>query len=520
MALAPVLWAALGGAAYFAGYPGFGLWPLLFVFLLPLWWALDALGPAPRWGAAALVGLVFGLAAHAGGFAWLWRLADAFLAARPLVSATLLLLHALWFASGFAAYAALFAWLRRRGLGVASSGVPALVAVEWLQPQLFPVRAGAGLVDAPLLAQCADLGGPLLLTALLATWNAGLYALCLRRRESTGRDRWLPAVALALLLLDLAWGAARVHAFAGTPPGSEPLRVGIVQANVDPREKGSAAVAGHRLHVRESEALAAEGPLDLVIWPETAYAQGVQRPLPVDATTIRGPVLSRERIPLLFGTSSQWADDTGRVIANSVLLAGPDGRVVSAYDKNILIPLAEFVPFGAYLPELRTLLPHAQHYRAASETPALLLGDLRIATPICYEVIHAEFIARMVRAARPELIVTVANDAWFGRSREPRLHLALTRLRAIETRLPVIRATNSGISAIIDPTGRVISRTGILERARLRGVVHPRPSFTPYGRFGDAPVAAGLALWLAWIAWRLKGARRPARGSRPPAPVA
>ncbi len=497
-----LLAATLGGVAYFLGYLGFGLWPLLFVFWIPLWWAVDTAGGSGTRFLPALFGLAFGAAAHAGGFAWLWSLVEAFLGGSRALGALWLGLHGLWFALGYAVYAAVYAALRGRGLSPVVAGPLPLVLLEWLQPQLFPVRSGAGLLGAPLLAQCADLGGPLLLTGLLALWNALLYEAA----STPGRRLALGAAAGAVALAAL-YGATRQAQLGAPGPQASVLRVGIVQANLDPREKAPAALAGHRTHVAESEALLEEGPLDLVVWPETAYVQGVRRPLPVDASLIRGAALSRARVPLLFGTSSSSADG----LANSVMLAGPDGRVLSAYDKNILIPLAEYMPLRPLASLFDGWLPHASRYRASEETPALQLGPHRIATPICYEIAHPAFVARMVRRTRPHLLVTVADDAWFGDSAEPRLHLALARLRAIEQRLPVVRATNSGISAFIDRTGRVTARTGLLERARLVEEVslEPQPAFSLYARAGDWPGPAA-ALLLALGLWNRAVRRRSA----------
>jgi apolipoprotein N-acyltransferase len=135
-----------------------------------------------------------------------------------------------------------------------------------------------------------------------------------------------------------------------------------------------------------------------------------------------------------------------------------------------------------------------QDFAAATDTPALRLGAHRLATPICYEAIRPEFVRRMVRASGADLIVTLANDAWFGDSQEPWMHLALARLRAIEHRRWLVRATNSGISALVDPTGAVVARTGVLERANLRGTVRAMDGTTVYARFGDWPG------WLALVA--------------------
>jgi apolipoprotein N-acyltransferase len=156
-------------------------------------------------------------------------------------------------------------------------------------------------------------------------------------------------------------------------------------------------------------------------------------------------------------------------------------------------------------------LPQVDDFDAARDTPALHLGPWRIATPICYEAVRPDFVRRMVAAARPHLLVTLANDARFGDSQEPWLHFALARLRAVEQRRYLVRATNSGISAVVDPAGRVVARTGVLTRENLRALVHPLDGETVYARLGDRPAwvaAAVVALGLALLP------RRAARGSR------
>src|SRR5262249_17854629 len=136
-------------------------------------------------------------------------------------------------------------------------------------------------------------------------------------------------------------------------------------------------------------------------------------------------------------------------------------------------PLAESLPLGRVLPFLTRLFPHAEQFAAADAVPALRFGPWRIATPICYEAIRPELVRRMMIATQPHLLVTLANDGWFGDSQEPWLHLGLAELRAIEHRRWLVRATNTGVSAIVDPAGRIVARTGLLDRENLHGTVHP-----------------------------------------------
>lgn len=428
---------------------------------------------------------------------------EVFLAGHVAVGAALWVAYGLWFAAGFAAYALAFHALRRRGWPLAVAGIAPLVVVEWLQPQVFPVYAGAGLLAVPAWIQMADLGGPLLLTAFLAAVNAGVYATVgwLAGRRGRPLGPWLATV--ALVVGAFAYGELRERAVRRALPAAPTLRVGLVQANLGLLEKRERGILTHRRHLEQTRELLAEGPLDLVVWPETAYVRGLRRPLPLSGAPIRDDL----RVPLLFGGASVWEEGGRRRRANSAFLVEADGAIRSVYDKNLLIPLAEYAPAARLLPALGRWLPHVQEFHAARDVPPLVLDRWRLSTPICYEAIRPELVRRMVREARPHLLVTLANDAWFGDSHAPAMHLALARLRAVEHRRFLVRATNSGISAIVDPTGAVVARTGLLTRENLRGTVSMLEARTVYARAGDWPGV--LASALATFALAVP---RPARG--------
>jgi len=295
-----------------------------------------------------------------------------------------------------------------------------------------------------------------------------------------------------MAIVVLAYGRVRTASLERAAAVAPGMRVGVVQANLGLLEKRMQGVLGHRRHLEQTRELLAAGDVDLVVWPETAYVRGLRRPLPISGRPIREDL----SVPLLFGASSVWEEDGRRVTANSALLIDADGTIRDAYDKNLLIPLTEYVPLAAYLPAIARWFPHVQDFGAATDTPALRLGPWRIATPICYEAIRPDFVRRMMARAQPNLLVTLANDAWFGDSAEPWMHLALARLRAVEHRRYLVRATNSGISAIVDPTGRIIVQSGLLTRESLRGTVRLLEQTTLYARLGDWPGWLSLAIVL------------------------
>ena len=476
--------AAASGALYFLGYVGWGIWPCVLVFLVPLWRALEA---APSLRSSASAGWIFGAVAYAGGFTWLWRLVDPFLDGNRLVGAVLWLAYGAWFATGFAFYGLAVRAIRDRGWSMALAGVPPLLVLEWLQLQIFPLYAGNALVTFPVWAQAADVGGPLLLTALLGYANLVAFEAWSWWRGERACPTTLALLAALVGVLTFGYGRLRVGTVDARTAAAPALRVGVVQADLDVGTRDALSVQSHERHLAQTRELLAGGEVDLVVWPESAYVRGLRRPLPISGRPIRKEL----SVPLVFGAASVVEQGGRRRKSNSAFLVDADGEIRDGYDKNLLIPLAEYLPLARILGLLSPWLPHTEDFGAADTTPALRLGGWRLATPICYEAIRPEFVRRMVQRTRPHLLITLANDAWFGDSEEPWLHLALARLRAIEHRRWMVRATNSGISAIVDPAGRIVAETGVLTRANLRGVVHLLDGETVYGRLGD---------WPGWVA--------------------
>ena len=494
----PIVLAAIGGVLHFLGYVGFGVWPLTLVCLAPLWTALDAVRDRVR--AAAVVGFVFGFVAYAGGYFWLWRVVDVFLGGNVLLGAGLWLADASWFAARSALYALLYGVARRRGWSVAMSGVPSLLVIEWCYPLLFPVHFGHALAPQITLLQICDLGGPLLLSTLVGVLNVVAFETWRWWRAERARPAALWLVAGLALASTWAYGTIRIRQIEQASAVAPTLRVGVVQGNLGVQEKGHEAARDHRRYLEQTRELLAGGELDLVVWPETVFTRGLRRPLPISGELIRDEL----RVPLLFGGASVRGESGRRLAYNSALLIGADGVIRDAYDKNLLIPFTEYVPLADVAAPLAERFANVSRFAAAADTPPLRLGPWRISTPICYEVVRPAFVRQMVNQGHPHLIVTLANDAWFGDSQEPWIHLTMATFRAVEHRRYLVRATNSGVSAVVDPAGRVVVRTGLLTRENLRATVPLLDGATLYARWGDWP--GGIAAVLVVVT--LVGSRR------------
>ena len=220
--------------------------------------------------------------------------------------------------------------------------------------------------------------------------------------------------------------------------------------------------------------------------------------------------------PLLFGATStrpgqgpRWEGDMDERPYNTAWLLDREGAVVGTYDKVVLLLFGEYVPFARYAPFIYRWIPAAGNLEPGTELKVIEAdlwdkGPLRFGILICYEGILASF-ARPLQAQRPHAIFNLTNDDWFGESAERYLHFALTIPRAIEHRVPVVRPTLTGVSAVVDPVGRVVAQTRPTEPEYFVQSIPLMQSSTVYGVIGDAfgwlCVLLG-GLWFLWGRWR------------------
>jgi len=488
--------AAVGGALYFLGWAGFGVWPLSLVCLVPLWCALE-LSLERTWRTALGVGWLYGTVTCAGGYHWLVGFLEVFSGYGYAASVLFWLLFSAYLGFNFAVYGLLFRALRRRGWPVVWVGIPTLLLIEWLYPALFPTYLANSLHAQTTLVQVADLGGPLLVTVAIGLVNLSLFEVWRRRKGDVHEPLVVWAVTIAACTFLWAYGTVRIAQVEAEVGAAPVLRMGLVQVNMGIFEKRKEALEGHRRHLEQSEQLELEGELDLLVWPESAYIDGLPRTMPFSATSVRRGL----RSPVLFGGISSEVADGKRRIYNTVFLSDEDGVVQSTYDKTYLLMFGEYLPFGDVFPILYQLSPNSGRFTAGSHVRPLQLGPWRISTPVCYEDVLARFTRKMVREGDPHVLINLTNDAWFGDSQEPWIHLVLSKFRAIEHRRYLVRSTNSGISAIVDPVGRVVAQTGLLTRENIRYDVAMLDRDTVYTSLGDWPgwVALLAAVWMLMV---------------------
>lgn len=482
----------LGATVPFAFAP-FGYYPLAVVALALLFLLLRGRTP----GTAFRMGYAFGLGMFGIGVNWIY-ISIHYFGHSPLPAAIGVMLLLVAYLSLFPA---VLAWaVARRAAG---GGVQLLlllpagwVLAEWVRGWLFTgfpwLNLGYTQIDAPL-AGYAPLFGIYGLGWLVAL-SAGLLAWAL---VGHGRARWVGP----LLFVALWWGGERLTAVDWTTAAGPPLRVSLVQGNIPQDQKWEEdqqlATLERYLMLTRAEWYGPDGGRDLVVWPETAipaFLHQVENDFLIrlreEARRAHSEVLTG--IPVLDREAWKYY--------NAVISVGDEE---DAYYKHHLVPFGEYLPLRALFGSLLQVmpLPVADFSAGGLDQPPIRVAGWPVGVSICYEIVFAEEIATKLPEAA--FLVNVSNDAWFGDSLAPHQHLEMARMRALETGRFLLRATNTGITAIIGPDGAIRERGPQFETAVVRGEIEPRSGATPYVRWGNWPIVIGAVLvWAVFVRHR------------------
>lgn len=375
-------------------------------------------------------------------------------------------------------------YIRILPLGVAL-GFPVLWLLrEWVftwfltgLPWLF---AGYGHVDTPLGGYMPLIGamGVSFLVALQASLIVILFL-------GPGTKVRVLAVTAVLLVWAGGFAASRISFVTG---GNELVSVSLVQGNIDQHVKWQRSMIGPILetYIGLTET---EWESDVIVWPEAALTVFRE-----SATDLFEHLSERARArgaTLILGIPDR--DETGGFLNTAVALGNGEGQ----YIKRRLVPFGEYVPLEGLLRGTIAFLdlPMSRNRPGPEGQQPLMAGDHRVSVSICYEVIYPDLVRRTVE--NPHYLLTISNDTWFGRSIGPHQHLQMAQARALENGRYMIRATNNGVTAIIDHHGEIKARLNQFEAGVLRGNIEILSGRTPYSRVGDWPLLIAAALMLA-----------------------
>jgi len=489
-------------------------WPVLFVSFGGLVWLLDSCHAVHsemglRLKCGALTGFWFGFGFFLAGLYWV---AEAFLVEPwrhgwliPFVMTALPGGMALFFAAAGALASAMW----RPGPARVFALAFAFGLAEYARGHVltgFPWNLiGYGLLaNGPLMQLAALLGVYALSVVAILLFAAPAAIWSVARAPSKGTAA-LAAILLIALGLGALWGERRL---AAAPFEETGVRLRIVQADIDQankwRPENSVEIFNDYLDLTDSAGL---DKINLVIWPETAlpfYLADTS-----DALTAIGDALP-QGTSLLVGAArlvdkrNAVGELTSEHVYNSLLLVDDEGRVRASYDKIHLVPFGEYLPFQDFLESLGFMqLTGVRGGFTAGTGPRLLhIPGAPPASPlICYEIIFPDDVTDP--STRPGWLLNITNDAWFGSSAGPYQHFHQAQVRAIEQGLPVVRAANTGISAVIDPWGRVLAEIGLGEKGLIDAGLPKVGPQTLFARFGTALELLVLAVALGgWLACR------------------
>lgn len=485
---------ALSGFVLGLAFPAVDWEGAAWVALAPVFWA--ATGARPR--TALAFGWLAGVAFFLPLLRWLnytFRVYSAI--PWPLTWGPVVLLAA-YCALYFGLVALGLGWIaRRRGRGTALAVAPFLwVGGEWVRGQLFGgfpwALLGYSQYAHLTVIQVAELGGVWAVSFVLAAVNAALAAaVSLPRR---------PAAVGLLLVGGLVAGTLGFGAWRLADPGSPGrIRVAAMQPAIEQPLKWEPAHTAETLRVYGAltRAAAAERP-DLLVWPETA-SPTLLRQDPGLLASLQA-IAERWQVPLLVGTVD--IADTGRPRNTAFLITA--AGIVGRYDKIHLVPFGEFVPLANVIGFVRSWAEFISELEPGSRTVVFQGPPAPFGVVICYEGVFPDLYRRFVRDGA-RLMVNMTNDGWFGRTEGPLQHLAMYPLRAVEHRTAVVRVANTGVSALIAPSGRIVSTLPLFERGNLIGEVPLRRTETLYTRLGD---------WLPWLSLAVTAAGLTAAARR------
>jgi apolipoprotein N-acyltransferase len=495
--LAPIAAAILSGLLLAAAFPKWDQTYLLIFALVPLLWALrDQSLKAAFW-----LGLVSGLAHYVALLYWIVYVTHVF-GKLPLIAAIgILLLLAGYLCLYTAVWGLGVAWGAARGLSLLWWAPVLWVALEMGQTYIisgFPWELlGNGLYGYPRLLQLADITGVYGLSFLVVLVNVSLFLLGWPPRWKAFTFRQAAVVCL-ILALWIGYGCYRLGKVDRLMATSPKIKVAVVQGNMKQGEKWKKEMVQTTLN-RYGELTGKVKGARLIIWPETS----------APFLYVRTPDLAAEvqKIArdnggfLLFGSPAYELTPQGEFYYNRAYLLNPQAETIGSYDKAHLVPYGEYVPLRRFFPFIGKMVPMVGDFAEGPVGATVSLPEGAFGPLVCYESIFP-YLARAQVANGARLLVNITNDAWFGKTSAAYQHLSMAVLRAVEHHVCLARAANTGISAFIDGTGRLLwtSEINVPEAHALELAWLPGGSL--YTKIGDVfawacVIIAGLTLILA-----------------------
>jgi len=465
-------------------FPKFGTGYLAWVSLVPLFYAL--LRGNKTIPQALMLGLVTGLTAQIGIMYWITDVVVNFgYLPYPVGVAAMLLLSAyLGLYTGI--FSAAVVYFRKKDVPLWAAAPLLWTCLEYAKSHLltgFPWEnlGYSQYLQLPLI-QIADITGVYGMTFFIVLINAMIYEVLF----IPGTKKMLLAkilVGVGLFMMIYGYGVFRIQEIGRQMTTAPKVAVRIAQGNIDQSVKWNPQYQLETMEIHTALSMRDKpSKPDLIVWPETAFPAFFQDVNDLHRTVVG--FVKQSGSWLLFGSPTYNRKDNNITLFNSAFLLSPEGTIMEKYDKVHLVPYGEYVPLRRFFPFINKLVEGIGDFGTGPGYRPLTFGPYRVGVLICYEGIFPGA-ARTYKQEGADFLVNLTNDAWFGRTSAPYQHLSMTVFRAVENRLDIVRAANTGISAFIDATGKMTDTSALFEMVFLDGKVHINKGRTFYGSQGD-----------------------------------
>ena len=506
-----VILSLLAGCLVALAFPDRNIWWAAGVGYLPL---LAALHVQQSRRSAFFRGWLAGVALHAGCYYWVYHTMISMSSLSPGLAAICLVLFCAYSGLQLGLFGVIVPWIRRHSGSHALWMIPVwFTGVEYAFPHVFPWYLGNALYEALLFAQTADLWGVHGLGMGLMVCNILLHDSAVTSASRVGLNRKSALIALiTLIALAGFYGQWRISSIVDAEP-IRTHRIGLAQSNVTPEDKkrkgADRAIIFEKGLKRMSELESAD--VDLIVWPEGGYPYYFPTGMLTEEARVKktvGPgyagrlqkMVQQRGVPFFFGALTK--PQPPRKLQNAMIQLAPDGSFEEVHFKRILVPFGEYIPFSDWFPFVKGKVKGIGDMEPGTERVVFRLGETVVLPSICYEAIYPAATRKFVmEEPRAQAIVNITNDMWFGDTSALGMHLMVQTMRTIELRIPLVRATNSGITAFIDATGTMTSITPRYEAVSVVDSIAIRDLVSVYSYVGDIPLGCAMALLIV-VGWR------------------
>ncbi len=500
-----ILLSILSGLSLVCAFPKYDLNILAWVAFIPLFFALQHKTLVQAAGLGFIAGCVF----FSGLLYWIYIVLTIYGHLPGIISVFFLILLTAYLALYFSSFAFVWRWLdAKSSLGQILFAPAFWVSLEYIRGILFSgfpwELLGYSQYRVLPLIQISEITGVYGVSYLLILVNILLYRFLVY--ISQGERKYAGREILAItLIISCCWfyGQSKITTLAQAAAAQKEYKISLVQGNIrqDLKWERHFQEETLKIYTELTWQTKREKP-DLVIWPETATPFFFQNNFPFQSRIL--DLAGQMETPILFGAPAFTRQGNKVQYFNSAFLISPQREIIGRYDKIHLVPFGEYAPLAGLLGFTRDIIGAIGDFTSGSGINNLALPWGKFGVLICYEIIFPD-LTRQFAAQGAQFLVNITNDAWFGRTSAPYQHLSMATLRAVENRLPIARAANTGISAFITAEGKIEQSSNLFTREVLSGNIKINKALTFYSRYGDLFAYLCLIIsgaYLIFVYWK------------------